>query len=96
MSNGAVAGAGAAAAAAAFRAIKASGAIVQMEPSAFESILARTDSPLVVTAPGGFLGRKYKYLTAYRGLLFFTISANPLRLDSRCELIAAGKIWTPD
>jgi len=94
MSNGAVAGA--AAAAAAFRAIKASGAIVQMEPPAFESILARTDSPLVVTAPGGFLGRKHKYMTAYRGLLFFTISASPLRLDSRCEIITAGKIWTPD
>ncbi|MCE5272185.1 hypothetical protein LLH00_12985 [bacterium] len=95
MSYGAAAGAAAAAAAAA-RAIKASGAIVQVEPAAFESILARTDSPLVVTAPGGFLGRKHKYLTAYRGLLFYTISVNPLRLDSRCELMTAGKIWTPD
>jgi len=93
MSNGAIAGA--AAAGAASRAIKASGAIVQVEPAAFESILARTDSPLVVTAPGGFLGSKHKYLTAYRGLLFYTITATPLRLDSRCELIAAGKIWTP-
>ena len=45
MTNGA---AGGAAAAAIAQAIKASGAIVRVEPEDFEQILRRTDRPLVV------------------------------------------------
>lgn|GEM_PF-129908 len=96
MANGASGGAAAAAAAAAIaRAIKASGAIVSVDPSDFKIILSKSESPLVVTATGGVFKKNYQYLTAYKGLIFFTKSAEPLRLDGRIEIIASKKIWIP-
>ena len=90
------AGAGAAAAAAAIaNAVKASGAIVQVEPDDFLRILARAENPLVVTAEGGFFKTKYQYLTSYKGLDFYAQSEEQLVLPSGVELIAAGKIWIP-
>ncbi|HEY1575877.1 MAG TPA: hypothetical protein VGF82_02250 [Terracidiphilus sp.] len=91
------AGAGAAAAAAAIaNAVKASGAIVQVEPEDFLRILARTENPLVVTAKGGFFSPKYQYLTSYKGLDFYAQSEEQLTLPSGVELIPAGKIWIPN
>ena len=96
MSNGAAAGGAAAAAAAAIaEAIKASGAIVRVEPAEFLKIVGRTESPLVVTAEGGFIGTNYQYLTSYKGLAFFTKSPEPLNLPSDAEQIVSGKIWIP-
>ena len=93
MSNGA---AGAAAAAAAIaRAIKASGTIVRVDPAEFERIIARQPGLLVVTAQGGFFSTKYRYLTSYKGLAFFSESATPLSLASGHEVVAAQKIWIP-
>ncbi len=88
------AGAGAAAAAIA-QAIKASGAIVRVEPHDFDALLARTEEPLVVCAEGGFLSTNYQYLTAYKGLIFFTKAAEPLRLPQNVEIIRAKRIWIP-
>lgn len=98
MTNGAAAGsaAGAAAAGAAIaQAIKASGAIVRMEPSNFMLILSKNKNPLVVIAEGGVIKKNYQYLTGYKGLVFFTKSAVPLQLKSGIELITAKKIWIP-
>jgi hypothetical protein len=95
MSAADVAG-GAAAAAAVARAIKASGAIVKVEPEAFEDILARVAEPLVVTAKGGFLSTNYQYLTSYKGLIFFTKSRTQLALPADIELIEAKRIWVPE
>ena len=90
------AGAGAAAAAAAVaNAVKASGAIVQVEPEDFLRILARTTDPLVVTAEGGFFKTKYQYLTSYKGLDFYCNSEDLLPMPDGTELIPAGKIWIP-
>lgn len=89
------AGAGAAAAAAAAQAIKASGAIIKMEPSDFQAILSRQEDALVVMAEGGFLGKTYSYLTSYRGLIFYTKTGEPMHLPSDAELIRAEKIWIP-
>ena len=93
------AGAGAAAAAIA-NAIKASGAIVQVEPDDFQKIMAKSDAPLVVQVAGsarkGFLSKKHKYLTAYKGLIFYTTSDSELRFDSDTEVVLAKKIWVPD
>jgi len=86
---------GAAAAAAIAQAIKASGAIVSMEPQDFMSILSKMDKPLVVMAEGGFLKKNYQYLTGYKGLVFFTKTDTPLLLPGDAELIAAKKIWIP-
>ena len=94
MSNGAAVGEAAAAAAIA-RAIKASGAIVAVESNDFMTILSRNEKPLVVTARGGFLNRRYRYLTSYRGLFFYCESSTPVMLPGNIELIASRKIWIP-
>lgn len=89
------AGAGAGAAAAIAQAIKASGAIVRVEPSDFQSLASRQESPLVVVSESRFFGTTYKYLMSYKGLAFYTQSSEPLGLSGRCEVIRAGKIWIP-
>jgi hypothetical protein len=96
MSAGASAGAGAAAAAAAVaQAIKASGAIVRVEPEDFLCVVRRQSDPLVVHATGGFFSTSYLYLSSYKGLAFFTKLSTPLGLPSGCELVQAKKIWIP-
>ena len=94
MSAGASAGAAAAAAAVA-QAIKASGAIVSVEPEDFLRILRRQKEPLVVHATGGFFSTNYLYLSSYKGLAFFTKSPAPLSLPGDCEVVQAQKIWIP-
>jgi hypothetical protein len=76
-------------------AIKASGAIVRVEPGDFEAILEKTEAPLVVFAQGGVFKTKYHYLTAYKGLIFYTKTLMPLTLPPKTELINAQKIWVP-
>src|SRR5262249_39549258 len=94
MSAGASAGA-AAAAAAVGQAIKASGAIVRVEPGEFLGILRRQQDPLVVHSTGGFFCMTFHYLISYKGLVFFTKSPTPLSLPSSAEVIQARKIWIP-
>ena len=96
MPNGAVVGGGAAAAAAIAEAIKASGAIVRVESTDFMTILDKADNPLVVCSESKFISKKYHYLTAYRGLIFYTKSATPLMLRPSAEIIQAKKIWVPE
>jgi hypothetical protein len=85
----------AAAAAAAMNAIKASGAIVQVAPEDFQRLVMRLDDPLVVVNESSFFGTRYKYLTAYKGLVFYTKSREPLSVGGRAELIRAKRIWIP-
>ncbi len=96
MANGAAAGGAAAAAGEEIaQAIKASGAIVSVEPNEFMTILGRGDFPLVVCSQSKFLSTKYHYLTSYKGLIFYTKSSTPLMLRPSAELIHAKKIWIP-
>ena len=88
--------AGAAAAGAAIaEAIKASGVIVRVENQDFLQLVHRMKEPLVVIAGKSFLSGGYKYLTSYKGLAFFTKSAQPLHLPGAAELINAKTIWIP-
>ena len=87
--------AAAARAAAIAKAIKASGAIVQVEPDDFLMILSKADRPLVVMATGGFMRTNYQYLTGYKGLVFFTKSSTEMMLPGDAELVSAKKIWIP-
>lgn len=97
MTNGAAGGAAAGAVAAAIaNAIKASGAIVRVESTDFMTILEKTDNPLVVCSESKFISTKYHYLTAYKGLIFYTKSATQLMLRPSAEIIHAKKIWIPD
>jgi hypothetical protein len=85
---------GAAAAAAIANAIKASGAIIRVEPGDFISIITREKNPLVVMTEKSFWSG-YKYLSSYKGLIFYTKSNDKLNLPGDVELIAAQKIWIP-
>ena len=89
------AGGAAAAAAAIAQAIRASGAIVRVEPVDFLSILDRQKNALVVHATGGFFSTNYQYLTSYKGLAFFTTSPEALSLPADVELVLAKAIWIP-
>lgn len=82
-------------AAAIAQAIKASGAIVRLEPAEFLKILGRNDEPLVVQAQGGVFRTSWQYLTSYKGLAFFTKSAQPLLLPGRAQIVSAASIWIP-
>ena len=85
----------AAQAAAIAQAIKASGVIVRLEPAEFLKILSRQDEPLVVQAHGGFFRSSWRYLTSYKGLAFFTKSAEQLLLPGRAQIVSAASIWIP-
>ena len=90
---------GAAAAAALAQAIKASGVIVRVEPEDFLQILARQPAPLVVCARGNWFQRRInihcQYLTSYKGLAFYTRSADHLPVPEDAEVILAKQIWIP-
>jgi hypothetical protein len=85
----------AAAHAAMIQAVRASGSLVKVEPGEFTKLLAKSESPLVITAPGGFFTKHTKYLTSYKGLTFYTQSATPLSLPYKAEIVSADTIWMP-
>ena len=89
------AGAGATAAAAVAQAIKASGAIVDVEPDEFQRIVGRMDSGLVIQSLGGFRKRTHEYLAAYGGFIFHTRSKRLLSLPSGVDKVWAKKVWVP-
>ncbi len=88
------AGAGAAAAAVS-QAIKASGAIVTLEPQVFRLLLDKIDEPLVVMGTGGLINKNYQYLVGYKGLIFHTKSSEKLMLPLGSEMITCKRIWIP-
>ena len=97
MSNGAGAGVyGGAAGAyvAMINAIRASGAIVEVEPNEFMDILMRGEDPLVVFSPAKWFV-KNKYMTSYKGLFFYTKTATLLTLPTQIEIVQSKKIWIP-
>jgi hypothetical protein len=88
-------GGAAAAYAAMVQAVEASGAIIRMEPDAFNIVVSKADRPLVVIAPGGWPSKGYQYLTSYKGLIFYTRSKNQIQLPGGAEVISAKQIWIP-
>ena len=86
----------AAAAAAIANAIKASGAIVRVAPEVFDNLVARIDTPLVVMANKSVFSGGYRYLTSYKGLIFFAKSPVPLNLPGGAEVVLAKSIWVPN
>ncbi len=82
-------------AAAANKATKASGVLVRLDPEQFMKILGRMPDPLLVVATGGMFTKNYQYLMGYKGLAFYTKSADPMQLPATAEVIAAKEIWIP-
>jgi hypothetical protein len=76
-------------------AIKASGAIVRVEPGDFARVLTRQDAPLVIFAQGGIFGARLQYLTSYKGFVLFVKTSESLHLPDDTEVIHAQKIWIP-
>ena len=83
------------AAAAIRKAIKASGVIVHVEPAEFTNILRKVDQPLIVYSPPRLLMRRHQYLTSYKGLAFFTRSAEQIDLPRNVEVVVARSVWMP-
>jgi hypothetical protein len=90
-----MAAAGGAAAAAIANAIKASGVLVRVAPTAFQTILRTVEDPLVIYAKGGFFSTKHIYMVSYKGFAFFTKSTEPLLLPAGVQTVVAAKIWLP-
>jgi hypothetical protein len=88
-------GAAAAAAAAIAQAIKASGAIVQVEPEDFQRLLEHNAQGLVVHAAPKLFRPKHRYIMGYKGLAFFTKSSEPLVMPRALQVIESKKIWIP-
>jgi hypothetical protein len=86
-----------AAAAAAMKAVLATGGIVRVSGRDFLKLLNRQKQPLVVVAPSRilFFETGWRYLTSYRGLVFFARSSTPLDLPEDAELVEAKRIWIP-
>jgi hypothetical protein len=77
------------------QAIKASGAIVRLEPPDFQRLVGRADQPFVVVAHSRFFGERYEYLFGYKGLILYTKTNAPLAISGRAEIVEARKIWIP-
>lgn len=77
------------------QAIKASGAIVRVKPEDFFKIVDRVDKPLVVMSVSRLLGTRYHYLSAYKGLIFYTKSRGQLLLKGNTEYVIAQSIYIP-
>ena len=80
--------------AASLEALKAVGPIVCVEPSEFLAILEKVEEPLVVHSRGT-LWTRHKYLTNYKGLVFFTKSKDALLIPASVELVTAKRISLP-
>jgi hypothetical protein len=88
---------GAAVYSASVSAVKAQGAIVQVKPEDFISVLSKPEcTKLVVAVKPSFFSPKWKYATSYKGFTFFTKSKEELPVSGLSEIITADKIWMPD
>ena len=91
----AAAGASGAAAAVVIQATRANGVIVKMQPDEFLELLDRIEDPLIVEGLVGVFRKKSQYLTSYRGIAFYCVSAEPLPLPETSERVWAQHIWVP-
>ena len=76
--------------------IKATGAIVHVDPGVLLELIQKSENPLVVVAkkPKWF-STSYAYLTNYKGMFFYTVSQDELMFSESCEMIQVKKIWVP-
>jgi hypothetical protein len=60
----------------------------------FLAILAKSEAPLVIMSSEGYFTKIYKYVTGYKGFVFFTESLDKLDLGSNVEVIYAQSLGT--
>ena len=80
---------------AAKHALRMSGVFVKLQPEDFQNLLNRNEGLAVVTTSTRFFGTTFTYVTAYKGLVFFCKSKNPLSVASRHEIINAQTVSLP-
>ena len=71
---------------------RGTGVCVKLED--FLTILSKSEAPLVIVTSEGFFTKIYKYVTSYKGFVFFTESLDRLSLDSPIEVIYAQSLST--
>ena len=71
-----------------------SGPIIHFDPGDFAKILARIDKPIVIISYNGWISKKYRYMTAYKGFTFCTRSRDSLLLPDNVEVIEALKLYS--
>lgn len=71
------------------------GAIVHVEPSDFLAILERQPGSLVVRARSGVFSITHRYLTSYKGLVFFTKSPVAIDLPPATQIVQSKRLWVP-
>lgn len=77
-------------------AIKAFGAIVKVDSTVFMSIVSKVNDPLVIRAQEKIFTRVVnKYLTTYKGLIFYTETRENLSLPAATEMMKADRILIP-
>lgn len=81
--------------AAEFQALKASGILVRLGPEEFQSLLNRTEAPLIVRHTSGYFRKTVHCLVHYRGFVFYTQSRQPIELPANAEIIDAKSLWLP-
>ena len=70
--------------------------VINTDPDVFLSVVERNKDGLVVMSESGLLRTKYRYLTSYKGLIFYCESAERLTLSPNIELLTAESIQVPE
>ena len=65
---------------------------VRVKLEDFLTILSRNQDPLVIVTSEGLFTKIYKYITAYKGFVFFTESLDRLDFSSNIEIIYAQSL----
>jgi hypothetical protein len=84
-----------AAIAARYNALKAMGALVEVDEPTFMELVGKKDHPMVVVGQVGVFSKKFVYFVAVDGFVFYCKTATSLVLSS-CELVRAEKVRLPE
>jgi hypothetical protein len=67
---------------------------VRVKSEDFLHIIEKSQDPLVIITAEGFFTKIYKYVTAYKGFVFFTESLDRFEFGGNVEVIQAQSIST--
>jgi hypothetical protein len=84
-----------AAIAARFNALKAMGVLVEVDESNFRELLMKREHPVVIVGEVGVFSKKFVYLMAWDGFVFYCKTKTTLVLPT-CDLIHAKSIRLPE
>ena len=71
---------------------RGTGICVKLE--VFLTIISKNEEALVIVTSEGFFTKIYKYVTAYKGFVFFTESLDKLEFGNNIEVIYAQNLGT--